>query len=113
MKGVLPEGAINHPISALQAEAYEKPLGSVVMVGCLSQRLLHKWTLFFDTIAQCGLSGMQFIQIPLGRVILNVFPYAVQFRFVTDNVLPVVALPQFYAGRTMKFVDAFGYGGFE
>jgi hypothetical protein len=38
--------------------------------------------------------GMQSIQFPLDWVVMDVFAKTIEFRFVSDNVFPVVALPQ-------------------
>ena len=54
-----------------------------------------------------------FIQFPLRRVVMNIFPVAIQFHFVVDDVFPIIALPQYRAWGLPQFVDAFGDSGFE
>ena len=82
--------------------------------------IIHSSQLYGRSVGCPGgwLIGAQFVQLPFGGIVANVFADAVQFGFIADDVFPVIALPQ-SAGKRRPIVSfytinvSFGGHGFE
>ena len=51
---------------------------------------------------------IELILVPAQWIVGDVLPDAVQIDLVTDDMLPIIALPERQAGRAAQFIDAFG-----
>ena len=74
--------------------------------------MVIQWLRFGNGVATGG-TWIVAVGLPFCRVVHDIFPDAVQFIVVADDMFPIIALPQWLPRRIADLVDPFGGGGFE
>lgn len=93
------------------------PLGRIrhkSFVNCFCADLTIDLQVAFDPsrFLEFEFSGVINIGVPIRGIRVNIFRNRVPFAFMADDVVVVIALPDFCALTAAQFVDLFGYGRF-